>query len=255
MNYDDVASEYDRRYALHSYSSIRDRLVALVRRAGGDRARALELGCGTGQWLADLAGVGVDVAGIDRSAEMLRVAERRVVADLRLGTAEQLPWPSETFDAVVCVNALHHFEFPLTALREAYRVLRPGAVFISIGLDPHTTPGTWYVYEFFPSALRDDLNRFPSRAARLDWLRDAGFERAVCGLAERIVSSSSFADAILQGTLRRSFTSQLTMLRDEQYIEGMQRIETAANRDPSFRLRVDLELHFTEAWKPEADSV
>lgn len=250
MNYDDIASEYDRRYALHSYGGIRDTLLAVAGRSSGDRARVLELGCGTGKWLSELARAGFDVAGIDPSAEMLRVGTAHVAGDLQLGHAEQPPWLPETFDVVVCVNALHHFSSPSTAVREAYRVLRRGGAFVSIGLDPHAAPGTWYVYEFFPTTLRDDLERFPPRAQRLDWLRDAGFERVTFGVAERIVSTSTLPDAIAQGTLRQSFTSQLTTLTDAQYSEGIQRIESAAQRDPSFRLRVDLELHSTEAWKP-----
>ena len=251
MNYDDVATDYDRRYALHSYPGVREALFSVIGHAGGDGVRVLELGCGTGRWLAELERSGCEVAGVDPSAEMLRQAAKRVTGELRLGRAEELPWPAELFDVVVCINALHHFGSPQSALGEAHRVLRRGGGFVSIGLDPHAAAGIWYVYEFFPTTLAHDLQRFPSRAQRIEWLEAAGFHQLAVRVAERLVSTRTLDEALAQGTLEQSFTSQLTELSESQYLEGMKRIRRAAERDPSSRLRVDLELHSTEAWKPE----
>jgi ubiquinone/menaquinone biosynthesis C-methylase UbiE len=44
MNYDEVASEFDRRYAVHDFAGIRSTLLGL----GGEGTRVLELGCGSG---------------------------------------------------------------------------------------------------------------------------------------------------------------------------------------------------------------
>ncbi|HEX7181317.1 MAG TPA: methyltransferase domain-containing protein, partial [Thermoanaerobaculia bacterium] len=188
------------------------------------------------------------VAGIDPSPEMLKRAS--VNGDVRLGYAEQLPWHDETFDLVICVNALHHFRSPREAIAQAHRVLRPGGGFVSIGLDPGAFAGTWYVYEFFPTALRRDLERFPTREQRLGWLEESGFERINVSVAERIRSTATFQSALAQGILARSFTSQLTHLTDTEYSEGIARIRAAAHHDESFRLVADLELHSTSAWRP-----
>jgi SAM-dependent methyltransferase len=57
------------------------------------------------------------------------------------GTATDLPFPDGSFDTVVAFQVLEHVEEPGTMVREAFRVLRPGGVFIV------TTPFMWGVHE------------------------------------------------------------------------------------------------------------
>lgn len=253
MNYDDVAADYDRRYELREYRGVRETLFGVIGRVNGlgnGAAHVLEVGCGTGRWLAELERSGCRVAGIDPSAGMLQRASERVRGDLQRGTAEKLPWPEGVFDAVICVNALHHFTSPESALLEAYRVLRPGGGFVSIGLDPHAAAGRWYVYEFFSKTLARDLERFPAQRQRTEWLAAAGFRHVSVRVAERLHYQYTLDEALDQGILKRSFTSQLTEISESEYHEGMDKIREAAERNPSFRLSVDLELYSTEAWKP-----
>jgi SAM-dependent methyltransferase len=184
LDYDHVAPEFDRRYALYDYAGIRRSLLAFV--ADRERPRVLEIGCGTGRWLSVLASEGCDVAGLDPSDEMLAIARDRVKGDLRRGTAEALPWEGASFDRVIYVNALHHFVDPPRALQETWRVLRPGGRLLSIGLDPHQGAGRWYVYDYFPETLTADLARFPSRELRESWLAGAGFTEVAVRVAEHL---------------------------------------------------------------------
>jgi SAM-dependent methyltransferase len=247
VNYDHVASEYDRRYALHEYAGVLRVLLDVAARTNPAACRVLEVGCGTGKWLSELERKGFCVAGIDPSAEMVRRCAS--LGDLRIGHAEELPWEAASFDLVVCVNALHHFRSPRDAIVEAHRVLRPGGAFVSIGLDPVADPGRWYVYDFFPTSLQRDLERFPTQEQRQRWLVDAGFEKVDIAVAERIRSAMSYEEALAQGILARSFTSQLTELSDAEYADGLARIQAAAARDESLTLVAELDLYATCAWK------
>lgn len=102
--------------------------------------RVLDVGTGNGRLALMLAEDGArEVVGIDISPAMLEVAEYlRAISDsasaqrvnYRLAAAQNLPFRSEGFDAVVCRLILHHTHWPEDLLRELVRVLRPGGTLI-----------------------------------------------------------------------------------------------------------------------------
>jgi len=247
LNYDEVASEFDQRYRLHHYPGAESCLLEFV----GDRpSRVLDVGCGTGKWAALLASSGHDVSGIEPSMEMLCRARARVKADLRQGKGEALPWPDGSFDRVIYINVLHHLTDPLRALSESFRVLRAGGRLLSTGLDPHWRRGQWYVYEYFPEALASDLTRSSSRHQRASWLVEAKFVEVSFRVAERLQSERSLEQAVRDGVLERTHTSQMGLLSDDAYAAGMRQLKESAQNDPRFTLKSDLELYATEATKP-----
>lgn len=90
--------------------------------------RVLDVGCGSGVFLALAAARGARVHGLDASPSLLDRARARVPdADLREGDMEALPWADATFDAVCGFNAFFFADDLVAALREAGRVARPGA--------------------------------------------------------------------------------------------------------------------------------
>lgn len=94
----------------------------------GPGREALELGCGTGLFLDQVAESGASLHGIDLSQDLLAQARPRLAkrANVRLlcGNAEQMPFPDASFDAVYGSSVLHHLNL-VGALREVHRVLRP----------------------------------------------------------------------------------------------------------------------------------
>jgi len=248
LDYNDIANMFDRRYELYDYPGIQKCLREFI--SGSTRPRVLEIGCGTGKWLALLVSAGCEVAGIERSEQMLVLAQSRVIGDLRIGTAEDLPWHDASFDRVVYINVLHHLTDPAQALRESFRVLRPGGALLSVGLDPHHRTGRWYIYDYFPRTLDIDLGRFPSCEQRTFWLLDAGFIDVVVSVAEHLQFARSFHEAVQDGVLDRSFTSQLGLLSPDEYEAGMHRIRESSLRKEQPTLDVDLELYATKASKP-----
>jgi ubiquinone/menaquinone biosynthesis C-methylase UbiE len=109
------------------------RVVVEALRTELESADILDVGCGTGRLLADLARSGAtSLAGVDLAPNILDVAREKLSAAgakavFRTADAEEpLPWPSESFDVATLTGALHHFFRPHDALAEIYRVLRPG---------------------------------------------------------------------------------------------------------------------------------
>lgn len=92
--------------------------------------RVLDVACGTGVLAcaaAEIVGPGGAVVGLDPNEEMLAVARRKSVrVEWQVGRAEALPFPDESFDAVVSQFGFMFFEDRRAALREMLRVLRPG---------------------------------------------------------------------------------------------------------------------------------
>jgi len=85
--------------------------------------RVLDLGAGTGKLTAVLLDLGLEVVAVEPSAPMRAHVPAR--AQVLAGTAEQVPLPDASVDAVLVGQAFHWFE-PGAALAEMARVLRPG---------------------------------------------------------------------------------------------------------------------------------
>lgn len=88
--------------------------------------RVLDIGCGSGNHLLLLNRLGLDITGLDASPHMIRRAGERLGnrCNLKVGTAEDLPFDDNEFDYAVLIHTLEFVDDPLPALREAGRVAR-----------------------------------------------------------------------------------------------------------------------------------
>lgn len=128
------AALYDRMLAGVEKAGLRERRVQLLEAAYG---RVLEIGAGTG---ANLALYGPNVAALtltEPEAPMARrlakhLRERSRSAELVEAGAEELPLPDGQFDTVVSTLVLCTVADPLRALREVWRVLKPGGQLLFI---------------------------------------------------------------------------------------------------------------------------
>lgn len=111
----------------------------LLTRAGiASAGRILEVGCGSGAILPDLAPVPVRL-GLDREFPPLREARLHAAGvDLVCGDALELPFTTGSFDLVVCHYLLLWVRDPLTALKEMRRVTRPGGSVLALAEPDHT---------------------------------------------------------------------------------------------------------------------
>lgn len=99
-------------------------------------SRALDIGTGTGRYLQKLRNAGYETCGIDLSPKMLERAAKRFGSfrGLREGDITDIPFPSSSFELIVCCRVLSHVEDIAMAFRECARVLRPGgrAIFADV---------------------------------------------------------------------------------------------------------------------------
>lgn len=103
--------------------------------------RVLDVGCAKGFLVKDLLKVcpGLEVFGLDISEYALMHCEPEVVGRLHLGSGDKLPFPDNSFSAVISLNTIHNFERAdaIRAVREVQR-LAPGRGFIQV--DSYRTP-------------------------------------------------------------------------------------------------------------------
>ena len=90
----------------------------------------LDVACGEGVLSLKVAEKGCEVSGIDVSEDAIenakRLAEREEIScEFKVGSAEDLPYPDEHFDKIICSSSLEHFKDDVKALKEIYRVLKP----------------------------------------------------------------------------------------------------------------------------------
>lgn len=131
--FDRLATLYDFVMPSTDVSSLRDALDY----ASGPVEVVVDLGGGPGRAVRALT---VDGLVIDPARGMLERASHHGLAAVR-GTAEALPLRSNAVDAVLIVDALHHFPDAGSAIREAADAVRPGGVVVIRDFDPDTLRG------------------------------------------------------------------------------------------------------------------
>ena len=130
--FDKQAPKYDRsmaRFERVLFAGTREQVCSKAR---GD---VLEIAAGTARNLAYYPPE-VRLTGVELSPEMAELgrahaAELGREIDLRVGDAEDLELPDESFDTVVCTYGLCTIPDDRAAVREAKRVLRPGGLFLA----------------------------------------------------------------------------------------------------------------------------
>jgi ubiquinone/menaquinone biosynthesis C-methylase UbiE len=106
-------------------------------RDGRHSDKILDVGCGTG-FISQLY-PNFDITGIDISDGML---EKNPFI-WKKAPVEEIPFPDETFDVVVCRSLLHHLDNPDIGLKEMVRVLKHGGKWVC--WDPNAgTLATWF---------------------------------------------------------------------------------------------------------------
>lgn len=119
--------------------------------------RIVDAGCGFGKWLIYLKRRGYNIRGIDNNElAVARLKDFNSSLQVASGDVLDIRYPDNSFDAYISMGVVEHFEDgPLTALKEAYRVLKPdGLIFVSV-------PTVNVVRKLIRRPLRNFINIFP----------------------------------------------------------------------------------------------
>jgi demethylmenaquinone methyltransferase/2-methoxy-6-polyprenyl-1,4-benzoquinol methylase len=181
-------------------------LVTAVNPPKSDRSfRLLDVAGGTGDIALRViaaGGAGTHVTILDINGEMLAVGRERAekrgldhAVTFIEGNAEALPLPDRSFDAYTIAFGIRNVPRIDAALREAYRVLRPGGHFLCLEFSAVDVPGLEALYDLYsfnviPALGRavagdaesyrylvESIRKFPKPQAFAAMIREAGFAR------------------------------------------------------------------------------
>lgn len=235
---DGTAAELYQRYLVPAITSkwAQD-LVARVQPRAGEAV--LDVACGTGAVARVAAKGGARVTGLDLNAGMLAVARGVQSPGGQInwieGSALDLPFPSDSFDVVLCQLGLQFFPDPERALREMRRVLRShGRAALSVYSPIERTPGA----NAFVLALDDVLGAEASRIKRSEHsfvdttqletqLKGAGFD---CVDVRAVVQTIAFPSVLDYVRFQLLATPMTVLLQDLREPERQATIASVASK-------------------------
>jgi len=165
--------------------------VALARRIADEvpaGSRVLEVAPGPGYFSIELARLGRhQVTALDISRTFVEIARRNaaqagVPVAFQEGNAAAMPFPSESFDFILCRAAFKNFTEPVRALEEMHRVLAPGgsALIIDLRADADPDQIDQAIAEMKLGAVNAAVTRFTFRFMLLKRAyTKAGFQKMV----------------------------------------------------------------------------
>ncbi|QNJ13133.1 S-adenosyl-L-methionine-dependent methyltransferase [Synechococcus sp. A18-46.1] len=123
--------------------------------------KILDIGCGRGEFLKEFTDLGLSGFGVDQSQASRNYCSNAVLkfSDIE---SQGIPYDDDFFDVVYSKSVIEHFYYPEKMVCEAYRVLKPGGLMITLCPDWHFNYRIYfedYTHRtpFMQSSLRDIL--------------------------------------------------------------------------------------------------
>ncbi len=223
-DFTEIAERYDKNQYRHNVEKDED-LNAYIATMNKTEYHLLDLACGTGIYLEKQLSFfhnePITFHGLDASEEMLEKAKEKVEnVSFTTGLAEDIPYPSDTFDYIVNNFAFHHFLKKSEVLDEVNRVLKKDGVFKIHNTSIHDMKN-WWLYHYFPSAYFEDLKRY--------WPKDLIFRELLKrGFDVKITIAYQMEEIKLNDYLmdvENRDISVLTLIDDKEYLKGYERLK------------------------------
>ncbi len=134
----------------------------------------LDIGCGEGFFLSNASKTGYTTKGIELSQDAATYAKREFGLDIEVRHFEGSQFPENCFDVVTLWQVLEHLPYPLTTLKQVYRILKPGGLVIVSTPDIRSTTARIFRKRWW-NITRLHINQFTTNTLK-DILENAGFK-------------------------------------------------------------------------------
>ncbi|MDY6835144.1 MAG: methyltransferase domain-containing protein [Chloroflexota bacterium] len=218
IDYNKLASEYAKHRQVHP-----EVLRCLLDQSGiNSQSSVLEVGCGTGNYIVAVKrSINCSCWGIDPSNHMLAIARKASSMDIgfKIGSADILDFPSESFDLVFSVDVIHHVNRYQTFFHEAYRILRTEGKICTVTDSEEIIRHRQPLSTYFPETIEVDLNRYPPLNELIESMNQIGFR----SISQDEVEFTYALDTI-QLYQDKAF-SCLHLISKESFIQGIEHMQ------------------------------
>ena len=114
-----------------------------------ENSKILEIGCGRGEFINEFVNLNMVGYATDESDIAKKNYPNLIFSKTDL-TIEKMPYEDNFFDVIYSKSVIEHFYYPEKILKEAYRVLKPGGIIITL------TPDWEFIYKSFMKILRTE---------------------------------------------------------------------------------------------------
>lgn len=147
----------------------------------------LDVGCHSGTFTSViLSKIGSqDIYGVDISPEAIKLAKKRIPSGhFEVADAAKLPFKSDFFDAVFCLEVLEHVDDPVASLKEIYRVMKKGSyAVILVPSDNKLFKIVWFIWTLYYPVWRH---------AHVQSYSNGSLEKTIQGLDFKIKTIKDF---------------------------------------------------------------
>ena len=134
----EVATAFERMTNFLPFKILHRRILSELKKYN-PKGKLVDLGCGSGNLIVQIAHdfPMLDLIGIDISSEILELAKKRALKSnlnkkikFKIGSVENLPFSDNSIDFLISSLSLHHWQEPIKALGEAFRVLNQKGILL-----------------------------------------------------------------------------------------------------------------------------
>lgn len=246
-DYSQIAPTYNNRYEKNYLVNIENQIKSLI--TSNNYKSILEAGCGTGRWISSLEDISKRIFGLDYSFDMIKFPKtEKSYLNLVNADADHIPFKSNYFDLIFCVNAIHHFPDKEKFISECKRTLTSNGMFAVFGVDPHIDKD-WYVYDYFDSVYENDLKRFPSLELLEKMLGAQKFDDIKIREIEKVYNERIGEDVFNDPFLNKYHCSQLANLSNKEYQKGIDNIIIQITKNPKTVFKTSVIFYLVSAKK------